>query len=209
MKLTIFGATGGTGKQLIEQALASGHQVVAFVRDPSRLTTRHDHLTILQGELVDQAAIEHAVLGADAVISALGPRPGARDKSITRGTENILAAMNKHGVRRIVVTSTPSARGPNDMPDFKFKLAVRMIQLMARDAYEDIVNTAQAVRASDRDWTIVRVSMLVDAPKTGVVKVGYVNKEMGMRITRTDLAEFVLKQVQETKYLRQAPAISN
>jgi putative NADH-flavin reductase len=209
MKLTIFGATGGTGKQLIEQALASGHQVVAFVRDPSRLTTRHDHLTILQGELVDQAAIEHAVLGADAVISALGPRRGAKDKSITRGTENILAAMNKHGVRRIVVTSTPSARGPNDMPDFKFKLAVRMIQLMARGAYEDIVNTAQVVRTSDRDWTIVRVSILVDAPKTGVVKVGHVNKEMGMRITRADLAEFVLKQVQDTKYLRQAPAISN
>ncbi len=95
---------------------------------------------IIQGELADQAAIEHAVLGADAVISALGPRRGVKDKSITRGTENILAAMNKHGVRRVVVTSTPSARDPNDVPDFKFKFAVRMIQWMARGAYEDIVN---------------------------------------------------------------------
>jgi nucleoside-diphosphate-sugar epimerase len=209
MKLAIFGATGGTGKQLVEQALATGHQVVAFVRDPSRLTTRHERLTIMQGELADRAAIERAVLGADAVISVLGPRRGARAKSITRGTENILVAMNKHGVRRIVVTSTPSAQDPSDVPDFRFKLAVSMIQLIARGAYEDIVNTAQVVRASDRDWTIVRVSMLVDAPKTGVVKVGHVNKEMGMRITRADLAEFVLKQVQDTTYLRQAPAISN
>lgn len=209
MKLAIFGATGGTGKQLVEQALATGHQVVAFVRDPSRLTTRHERLTIMQGELADRAAIERAVLGADAVISVLGPRRGARAKSITRGTENILVAMNKHGVRRIVVTSTPSAQDPSDVPDFRFKLVVSMIQLIARGAYEDIVNTAQVVRASDRDWTIVRVSMLIDAPKTGVVKVGHVNKEMGMRITRADLAEFVLKQVQDTTYLRQAPAISN
>lgn len=80
---------------------------------------------------------------------------------------------------------------------------------MARGAYEDIVDTTQVVRASDRDWTIVRVSMLGDAPKTGVVRVGHVNKEMGMRITRADLAGCVLKQVQDTKYLRQAPAISN
>ena len=209
MKLTIFGATGGTGRQLVEQALAAGHQVVAFVRDPSRLTRRHERLTIIHGQLTDQAAIEHAVLGADVIISALGPRRDTRDKSITRGTENILAAMNKHGVRRLVVTSTPSARDPNDRPDFKFKLAVSLIQLIARGAYEDIVNAAQVVRTSDRDWTIVRVSMLVDAPKTGVVKVGHVNKEMGMRITRADLAEFMLQQVQDSTYLRQAPAISN
>ena len=201
--------SGGTGKQLVVQALAAGHQVVAFVRDPSKLTTRHDHLTILQGELTNPETIEHAVLGTDAVISALGPRRGTRDKSITRGTENILSAMVKHGVRRMVITSTPSARDPNDVPDFRFKLAVRMIQLIARGAYEDIVNTAKVVRTSDRDWTIVRVSMLVDALKTGVVKVGYVNKEMGTRITRADLAEFMLKQVQDSTYLRQAPAISD
>ena len=65
------------------------------------------------------------------------------------------------------------------------------------------------MRVSDRDWTVVRVSMLVDAPKTGVVKVGHVNRDRGMRITRADLAEFVLKQVQDSTYLRQAPAIGN
>lgn len=152
---------------------------MAFVRDPAKLTLRHEHLTIIEGELADQATLERAVLGAEAVISALGPRRGAKDKPITRGTENILAAMDEHGVRRIVITSTPSARDPNDAPDFKFKFAVRLIQLIARGAYEDIVATAQVMRASDRDWTIVRVSMLVDAPKTGVVKVGYVNEDSG------------------------------
>ena len=88
-------------------------------------------------------------------------------------------------------------------------MVIGLVRLALHSAYEDIVNTAQVVRASDCDWTIVRVSMLTHAPKTGRVKVGYVDKAMGMRLSRADLAEFVLKQVQDTKYLWQAPAISN
>ncbi len=209
MKLAIFGATGGTGKQLVEQALAAGHEVVAFVRDPSKLTTRHERLTIVPGDVTDQAAVESVVNGVEAVISVLGPRGDDRSKPITRGTQNILAAMKKYGVRRFVLSSTPSASDPNDLPNFRFKIAIGLVRLTLRSAYEDIVNTAQVVRASDCDWTIVRVSMLTDAPKTGVVKVGYVDKAMGMRLSRADMAEFMLKQVQDTKYLRQAPAISN
>jgi putative NADH-flavin reductase len=75
MKLTIFGATGGTGKQLIEQALAAGNEVVAFARTPSKINTSHEHLAIVRGELADPAAIERAIRGADAVISMLSPRP--------------------------------------------------------------------------------------------------------------------------------------
>jgi len=209
MKLAVFGATGGTGKQLVEQALAAGHEVVAFARDPSKLTTRHERLTIAPGDVTDQAAVECAVNGVEAVISVLGPRDNDRSKPITRGTQNILAAMKKYGVRRFVLSSTPSASDPNDLPDFRFKIAIGLVRLTLRSAYEDIVNTAQVVRASDCDWTIVRVSMLTDAPKTGVVKVGHVGKTMGMRLSRADLAEFMLEQVQDAKYLRQAPAISN
>ena len=88
-------------------------------------------------------------------------------------------------------------------------MAIGLIRLMLHPAYEDIVQTAHIVRASDCDWTIVRVSMLTDKPKTGRFKVGYVNKEMGMRISRADLAEFMLGQVLETNYYQQAPAISN
>lgn len=209
MKLAIFGATGGTGRQLVEQALAMGHEVVAFVRDPSKLTTRHERLTIVPGTVTDQAAVESAVNGVEAVISVLGPRGNDRNKPITRGTQNILTAMEEYGVRRFVLSSTPSASDPNDSPDFRFKIAIGLVRLVLRSAYEDIVNTAQVVRASDCDWTIVRVSMLTDAPKAGSVKVGYVDKKMGMRLSRADLAEFMLKQVQDTKYLRQAPAISN
>lgn len=210
MKLTIFGATGGTGKQLVEQALAAGNYVAAYVRNPSKLNIRHEHLTIVQGELADQAMIEHAVSGADAVISVLGPRGGSKDKPITRGMQNIIEAMKKHGVRRLIVSSTLSAKDPNDLPDFKAKALVNLVKLTMHAAYEEIVSVAETVRKSDLDWTIIRLTTLNNNPKSGKVRVGYLGKgEVGLRISRADLAEFMLKQVQDTKYLRQAPVISN
>lgn len=96
MKLTVFGATGGTGRQLIEQALAEGNDVTAYVRNPSKLVASHQPLTIVQGELHDRANIERAVNGADAVVSLLGPRPGedSKSKPLAQGIQNIIGAMN-------------------------------------------------------------------------------------------------------------------
>jgi len=210
MRITIFGATGGTGKQLVEQALAAGYQVVAYVRNPSKLNIRHENLTIVQGDLADQAMIERAISGADAVISILGPRGDSKNKPITRGMQNIIEAMKKKGVRRLIISSTLSAKDPNDLPDFKAKALVNLVKLAMHAAYEEIVSVAETVRKSDLDWTIVRLTTLNNNPKLGKVRVGYLGKgEVGLRISRADLAEFMLKQVQDTKYLRQAPVISN
>ena len=210
MKIVIFGATGETGRQLVEQALAAGYQVVAYVRNPSKLNTKHENLTIVQGELADQAIIERAVSAADAVISVLGPRGGSKGKPITRGMQNIIEAMKKQGVRRLIISSTLSAKDPNDLPDFTAKALVNLVKLTMHAAYEEIVSVAETVRKSDLDWTIVRLTTLNDNPKSGKVRVGYLGKgEVGLRISRADLAEFMLKQVQDTKYLRQAPVISN
>lgn len=210
MKIAIFGATGETGRQLVEQALAAGYQVVAYVRNPSKLNTKHENLTIVQGELADQAIIERAVSAADAVISVLGPRGGSKGKPITRGMQNIIEAMKKQGVRRLIISSTLSAKDPNDLPDFKAKALVNLVKLTMHAAYEEIVSVADTVRKSDLDWTIVRLTTLNNNPKSGKVRVGYLGKgEVGLRISRADLAEFMLKQVQNTKYLRQAPVISN
>lgn len=101
MKITVFGATGGTGKQLVEQALAAGYEVVAYARNPSKLNISHEHLTVVQGELSDQALIENAIKGSDAVLSTLGPRGGSKNKPITQGMQNIIATMKKQGVRRL------------------------------------------------------------------------------------------------------------
>jgi putative NADH-flavin reductase len=210
MKITIFGATGETGRQLVEQALAAGHEVVAYVRNPSKLHINHEHLKVIQGELADEPLIESAVSGADSVISALGPRGASKNKPITEGMQNIITAMKKQNVRRLVITSTLSAKDLNDPLNFRTKAMVNLVKVTMRDAYKEIVSTAETVRNSDLDWTIVRLTMLNNNPKSGKVKVGYVGKgEVGTWISRADLAEFLLRQVQDTKYLRQAPAISN
>jgi len=210
MRITVFGATGGTGKQLVEQALEAGNDVVAYVRNPSKLDMNHKHLTIVQGKLTDQALIERAVRGANAVISVLGPRGGSKSKPLTEGMQNIIAAMKKQGVRRLIISSTLSAKDPNDLPEFRARALVNLVKLTMHAVYEEIVSVAETVRASDLDWTIVRLTMLNDKPKSGKVRVGYLGKgEVGTWISRADIADFMLKQVEDTKYLRQAPAISN
>jgi putative NADH-flavin reductase len=151
MKIAIFGATAETGRQLVEQALAAGYQVVAYVRNPSKLNTKHENLTIVQGELADQAIIERAVSAADAVISVLGPRGGSKGKPITQGMQNIIEAMKKQGVRRLIISSTLSAKDPNDLPDFKTKALVNLVKLTMHAAYEEIVSVADTVRKSDLD----------------------------------------------------------
>lgn len=210
MKITIFGATGETGRQLVEQALAAGHEVVAYVRNPTKLTVNHELLKVIQGELADASLIESAVSGANAVMSTLGPRGGSKNKPITQGMQNIIVAMKKQGVNRLIITSTLNAKDPNDKPDFKTKALVHLVKLTMHDAYEDIVSVVETVRNSDLDWTIVRLTMLNNDSKSGKFKVGYVGTgKVGTWISRADIADFMLKQVEQTEYLRQAPAISN
>jgi putative NADH-flavin reductase len=209
LKITVFGATGNTGIRVVEQALAAGDYVVAYVRNPSKLNISHEHLKVIQGELTDEPLIESAVSGANAVISVLGPRGDSKNKPITRGMQSIIAAMKKQGIRRLIITSTLSAKDPNDPLNFRTKALVNLVKATMHDAYEEIVSVAKTVRDSDLDWTIVRLTML-NNPKSGKVKAGYISKgKVGTWISRADLADFLLKQVQDTKYLRQAPAISN
>jgi len=210
MKITIFGATGETGRQLVEQALATGYEVVAYICNPSKLNINHERLKVIQGELADEPLIESAVSGAGVVISALGPRGGSKNKPITHGMQNIIAAMKKQGVHRLIITSTLSAKDPKDQPELKAKALVSIVKFTMRDSYEDIVSTAETVRNSGLDWTIVRLTMLNNNPKTGKVKAGYVGDgRIGTWTSRADVADFMLKQVEHTEYLQQAPAISN
>ena len=165
MRITIFGATGGTGKQLVKQALAEGNGVVAFARNPSKLNITDKNLTLLKGELTDNALIENAVRGSDAVISVLGPRGGSRNKPLTQGMHNIIEAMKKQGVRRLIISSTLSAKDPNDLPEFRSKALVTFVRVTMHAAYEEIVSVADTVRASNLDWTIVRLTMLDNKPQ--------------------------------------------
>ena len=210
MKLIIFGATGGTGKLLVEQALTAGNQVIVYVRNPNKLNIKSERLTIIEGELANKEKIESALKGVDAVLSVLGPRGGSKGKPLTQGMQNIITGMKKQSVRRLIVTSTLSTKDHQDIPEFRVKVLVTLVRILMHAAYEEIVSMANIVRVSDLDWTIVRLAMLNNKPKSGKVRAGYLGKsEVGLWISRADIADFMLKQVQDTKYFQKAPVISN
>jgi len=210
MRIAVFGSTGITGQLLVKQALEAGYEVVAFARNPAKLAIKSERLTIVQGSLTDIEPIEQTVCGAEAVISLLGPTGNVKGTPLSTGTKQILSAMKKHGVRRIVAVSTASAGDPNDRFDFKFKLLVSLIKLGMRGAYKEIVTMADAIRTSELDWTLVRVPFLTNKQGTGKVRVGYYGHGIiRARLSRADLARFMLEQLQDPTYIQKAPAISN
>ena len=209
MRLTLFGATGGTGKHIVEAALARGYYVTAFARNPAKLGLQSERLFTVEGDIQDPQKVSEALAGADVVISVLGPTSNQPTFEVSRGMVNILAAMQAHGVRRLVLSSGAGVSDPNDAPRLVNHLIGALLKLTSRYVLEDMQRTVDLVQASDRDWTVVRVPMLTDDPKTGKVKVGYVGKGIGARISRSDLADFMLQQATDKTYLRQSPAISN
>jgi hypothetical protein len=124
--------------------------------------------------------------------------------------QNIIVVMKRQGVHRLIMTSTLSVKDPGDKPDLRTNAMVNLVRITMHAAYEDIVSAAQAVRASDLDWTIVRLALLNNGPITGKIRTGYVGRgEVGTRISRADIADFMLKQIDDVRYLCQAPVISN
>ncbi len=209
MKLTVFGATGRTGQHVVEQSLAAGHDVTAYARNLSKLATLHERLNVVQGDITDPVCVAQAIAGADAVISVLGPTENKPDYVVTKGMNNILAAMHQYNVKRLIISAGAGVGDPQDEPKLFNHVISLLLKLLSRHVVEDMTRVVGVVRQSDREWTIVRVPMLTDDPPTGNIRVGYVGKGTGVRISRADMAAFMLQQVASHDYLYQAPVISN
>ena len=209
MKVTVFGSTGRTGILVVEEALKADYSVTAFARQPEKLGIDHAQLTLCQGELLDSEAVAGAIHGAGAVISTLGPTSNRPELTVSHGMDVILTGMQRHGVRRLIVTAGAGIGDAEDAPTVFSRLMDVLVRTLARNVYEDMLRMAELVRASDLDWTIVRTPMLADQPKTGQVKVAWVGKGMRPRLTRADLAAFLVSQVGDSSYLRRSPAVSN
>lgn len=209
MKLAIFGATGRTGKPLVEQALKAGHEVVVLVRTPSKLIIQHPKLTVLQGDAMNPADVDKVVQGSDAVISVLGQSKDSPRDMQTVAITNMIAAMNKYGIKRLVSLTGAGVDDPRDRPKFANHLIKLALKMMSGHVLKDAENHADAIRKSDLDWVIVRGPMLTDGPHTGNYRVGWVGVNTGARLSRANLADFILKQTTDTTYLRQAPMVSD
>jgi putative NADH-flavin reductase len=209
MKIAVFGATGRTGRPLIKEALTEGHEVVALARDPSKLDAlRHERLRVVRGDVLDPAAVDEAVAGSDAVISVLGHAKGSPKDVQTRGTENIVAAMQKHGVRRLVSLTGAGVRDPGDRPKLVDRVFGLLLRVLDRDTLKDAEGHAEVIKRSGLDWVIVRGPRLTEGPKKGTYRVGLVGKNSGTQVSRADLAGFMLRQAANDEYLRQMPVVS-
>lgn len=211
MNITIFGGTGTTGLLLIEKALKGGHTVTAFARTPSKISIEHRNLKIVKGELTDEESINEAIKNAGVVISVLGPDQKTKGLVIANGIKNILDSMKKNGVKRLIAISTPSFKDKNDKFQFGFAFGVFMVKNLIRDTYENIVEAGKHITESNLDWTIVRLPMLSNKPATGKLNIGYTGegKVNLFSLSREDLADFLIQQIDDMKYIKKAPVISN
>ena len=207
MRLIIFGSTGSIGQQLVLQALSLGHTVTAFARNKSKLQDiEHDHLTIYEGDVLDPASVEKAVKGHEAVLCALGA--GRKGHVRSEGTRNIIRAMEKAGVKRLICESTLGAGDSKGNLNFFWKHI--MFGWFLKEAYADHELQEKYVRASDLDWTIVRPAAFTDGKATGNYQHGFFpkDKSLKLKISRADVAMFMLMQLTTDEYLRKTPGLS-
>jgi putative NADH-flavin reductase len=208
MKLLIFGATGGTGRELVDQALESGHEVTAFARDPAKLAdVSSANLHVAIGDVLDVAAVEKAVAGHDAVFCAIGAG-AARTTLREDGTRTIVLAMQKTGVHRLICQSSLGVGGSRANLGIITKYLI--VPVFLRHAFADHERQEAVVRDSDLAWTIVRPPHLKDGPRTGTYRHGFPTTDTHIRgqIARADVADFMLKQLTDDTYVRQTPGVS-
>ncbi|MBF6085680.1 SDR family oxidoreductase [Nocardia cyriacigeorgica] len=207
MRIAIFGATGTLGRHVLERALRQGHEVTILTRDASRVASTHDNLRVLEGEVLDPAAVDGAVAGQEAVLICLGN--GRKGVVRAEGTRTVIEAMRRNGVKRLICQSTLGVGDSRDNLNFLWKYV--LFGLVLRPAYNDHVRQEEHVRASDLDWTIVRPSAFTDGPATGTYRQGFTGNEAGLslKISRADIAEFMLDQLTDRTSLHRAVGISN
>ncbi|MGQ0542533.1 MAG: NAD(P)-dependent oxidoreductase [Blastocatellia bacterium] len=206
MKLAIFGSTGGTGRELVKQALEHGHYVTAFARTPGKLDAKHEKLFVVQGDVLNLAAVEQAVIGQDAVICVLGA--GRKGNIRSDGTRNIILAMEKTGIRRLICQSSLGVGDSRANLNFWWKHV--MFGMLLRPAYSDHVRQEEFVKQSDLDWTIVRPAAFTEGPRTGEYRHGFSasDKAVTLKISCADVADFLINQLTDDKYLRKTPGLS-
>jgi putative NADH-flavin reductase len=210
MNVVIFGANGQTGRLLTERAVADGHVVTAFVRDPVLLSRARDSVRFVQGDVLDPTAVDRAVAGQQAVLVALGTATlRGSPQILPQGIRHILDAMERHGVRRIAVLSAAGA-----LHERAGSLVGNVGLMLARAylprVYAEHRAMLEELRKRDLDWIAVRPVILTNGPYTGRYRIVVEGiPRGGYRVSRADLADFMIRQLTSDEFVRKMPAIAN
>ncbi|MER5964204.1 NAD(P)H-binding protein [Streptomyces sp. NPDC002057] len=209
MKLTVFGATGGIGREIVGQALASGHEVTAVVRNPAGLTASGARLTVLRADLTDPEELRGAVKGRDAVLSGLGAR-GRRDAGVAaRLTRSVLTAMEAEKVRRLLVVSAAPLGPVPDGQALVDRAVLAIVNSVLKDTYDDLRVMESDLAASTADWTSVRPPKLTDQQVTGRYRtvVGG-TPPRGRSLARADVAHAMLAMIDDPATVKQGVGVA-
>lgn len=207
--IVLFGGTGKAGRRVLERALAQGHQVRVLVRDPAKLEVTDSRVHVVVGDVLDAAKVEETVAGAEVVVSLFGQVKGSPRSLQADGTRLIVEAMQRHGVSRLVTLSGGGLRAEQDRPKLPDRLIRTALQLLAGHVLADAEGHLRVLQASGLEWTVVRGPRLTEEPGRGTYRVGRVGVDASMQISRDDLADFILTQVEDRRFIGLMPFVSN
>ena len=205
MKIIIFGASGSVGRHLVQQALEKGYELTAFTRNAANITKQHSNVRIVEGDVLDANAVEAAVSGQEAVFCVIGAGRNATLRSA--GTDQIINAMERTGVNRLICQTSLGVGDSYGTLNFFWKHI--MFGLLLRGAFKDHGRQEALVMDSDLDWTIVRPGAFTDGAQTGEYQFGFSanRKGLALKISRADVAHFLLRQLADEHFLKKAVSV--
>jgi putative NADH-flavin reductase len=208
VRVTIFGATGTSGRRVVDAALAAGHEVAVLVRDPARLE-EPERLRVVVGEISDAHAVEQAIAGSEGVIWAVGPTSNTPDQpALFESAATVLVdAMRRAGARRLVALSGAGVTLAGERKPLNHRLISRFVGLAVRHVVDAKRREYEVFAASGLEVVLVRPPRVVDGPATGQRSVG--EQPTGARVTSGDLAEFMVEQLADRRFVDRAPYVSS
>jgi putative NADH-flavin reductase len=213
MKLVIFGATGFSGQAIMKLALSKGIQVTVLVRNKSAITIQNENLTVIQGNVLDSNDVKKALEHQDAVIQCLGvggKGDGKPTTFISDATKIIVEEMEKQQIKRLIAMSNVGAGNSLAFqPWFFTKIILPYFMKWLKVIIDDKNRMEPIIMNSELDWTIVRCPNIVDKPAKGTCNATLDGKGLKLSITLPDLSKFMVDQLKETAFIKQAPSVSN
>ncbi|WKV12503.1 NAD(P)H-binding protein [Marivirga harenae] len=211
-KLAVFGASGKTGAQFVNQALKEGYSIKALARNPGKIQDQSANLEVIKGDVLNAEDVAKTLSGTDMVVSLFGHVKGSPDGLQTQGTKNIIGAMKESGINQIISLSGGGLPFPEkDQPKFPDKMIRFIMKIAVPKILNDAKDHAELLKKSDRDWIIVRGPRLTDDTKKEDYRIGWVGVDASTKIGRADLADFILQLCKEKefeKYGKQMPFVS-
>lgn len=217
MKLTLFGATGQSGRQILKMAVEAGHEVTVMVRDKDKLEliwgnwpeVLKNRVVVMLGDVLIAAAVAAAIKDSDAVISTIGHvRSSAADMQ-TQGIKNIISGMKIYSVKRLISLTGAGVPVEGDHPGFIDSLMNLGLKILTPNRIQDGIDHVEEIKKSDLDWTVVRTPLQVNSAAKGynVGKVG--DSHIGFKVSREDIAQFMLDILRDNSYIHDLPVISS